>query len=96
MLFGLLIAIPILLYTLVKTHKRQEERILSRFLSKMAAYGYEKGKHEGLEEFTARIEQKEIRDRARMFVEGFEQVYYRDREFTGEIVRDLRAQINRI
>lgn len=96
MLFGLLIAVPILLYILVKTHKRQEERILARFLSKMAAYGYEKGKHEGLEEFIARIEQKEIRDQARMFVEGFEQVYYRDREFTGEIVRGLRAQINRI
>jgi protein-glutamine gamma-glutamyltransferase len=96
MTFGLLIALPLLFYALFRAHKGREERIISKFLSKMAAYGYEKGKHEGLEEFIGRIDKDEIKDRARIFVEDFEQVYYRDRKFTKETSRRLRTKISAI
>jgi hypothetical protein len=62
----------------------------------MAAYGYEKQWSEGLEEFVDRVDREELRDRARSFVDDFEQVYYRDREFTRETIRRLKAHIKRI
>jgi len=95
-IFGLSIAFPVLIYALIKSHKGREKRIISKFLARMAAYGYEKGKHEGLEEFISRIDKEEIKDRARVFVEDFEQVYYRDRKFTRETIRHLRTLISRI
>jgi protein-glutamine gamma-glutamyltransferase len=93
---GLLIVVPVLFYTLIKSYKRREERIISRFLNKMASYGYEKEEYEGLEEFIKRIEREDVRGRAREFVEDFEQVFYRDREFTRETMQRMRSQINRI
>ena len=62
----------------------------------MAAYGYEKDEHEGLEEFINRVDREDIRNRARIFVEDFEQLYYRDREFSRETIRRLKHHITRI
>ncbi len=93
---GLFIALSLLLYTLIKTHKNREERIVSKFLRKMSAYGYEKEEYEGLEEFINRVDQEDIRNRARIFVEDFEQIYYRDKEFTKETIRRLKDHIVRI
>jgi transglutaminase-like putative cysteine protease len=93
---ALLVAIPFFAYVLIKTHKAREERIVSKFLSRMSAHGYEKGRHEGLEEFVSRIDRDDIKDRARVFVEEFERVYYRDMKFTRETTRRLNTLINRI
>jgi protein-glutamine gamma-glutamyltransferase len=93
---GLLIGLVLLLYTLIKIHKNREERVVAKFLHRMAAYGYEKQEYDGLEEFVNRVEREDIRDRARLFVEDFEQVFYRDRKFTKETVRRLMTQIKRI
>lgn len=93
---GLLIALSVLLYVLIKVHKNREERVISKFLDKMASYGYEKQRFEGLEEFVNRVDREDIRNRARSFVEDFEQVYYRDREFTRETIRRLTARIKHI
>ena len=94
--FGLLTALSLFLYTLITKYKKREARIIARFLHRMAAYGYEKQPHEGLEEFVHRIDREDLRDRARGFVEDFEQVYYRDREFTGETIQRLRARVKRL
>lgn len=96
MAVGLLITLSILLYALISKHQSRERRIISRFLDRMTAYGYEKKSHEGLEEFINRLDREDIKDRARIFVESFEQVYYRDSQFTRETIRRLRAQIKRI
>jgi protein-glutamine gamma-glutamyltransferase len=96
MSFALMVAVPMLVYALLRSLKGREERIISKFLSRMAVHGYEKGKHEGLEEFISRVDREEIKDRARIFVEEFEQVYYRDTKFTNETTRRLKARINRI
>jgi protein-glutamine gamma-glutamyltransferase len=96
LLIALLIAILLFIYTIIKSHKGRADRIISKFLARMVVYGYAKEKHEGLEEFISRIDRKEIRDRAQIFVEDFEQVYYRDRTFTRETVRRLSTRISRI
>ena len=96
LVIALLIAILLSIYTIIKSHKKRADRIISKFLARMAVYGYAKEKYEGLEEFINRIDREEIRDRARIFVEDFEQVYYRDRAFTSETIRRLRTQISRI
>jgi protein-glutamine gamma-glutamyltransferase len=93
---GLLIALSLLLYALFKIHKNREDRVVAKFLQRMAAYGYEKHACEGLEEFVNRVDKADIQDRARLFVEDFEQVYYRDREFTRATIRRLMTQIKRI
>jgi protein-glutamine gamma-glutamyltransferase len=94
--FGLLTALALVLYLLISKHKKREARIIARFVRRMAAYGYEKQPHEGLEEFVHRVGREDLRDRARGFVEDFEQVYYRDREFTGETLQRLRARVKRL
>lgn len=93
---GLLITLCVFLYSLISKYQRPERRIISRFLDRMAAYGYEKKPHEGLEEFINRLDREDIKDRARIFVEDFEQLYYRDRLFTRETIRRLRTQIKRL
>lgn len=90
---GILIAFSLLLWVLLTKHKNREERIISRFLHRMAAHGYEKHAHEGLEEFTQRIDREDLRERARAFVEEFEEIYYRDREFTRETIQRLRIRL---
>jgi protein-glutamine gamma-glutamyltransferase len=93
---GLLIAVCVLLYALIKVHKNREERVIAKFLRKMAAHGYEKQENEGLEEFVNRVDREETKDRARLFVDDFEQIYYRDRRFTRETIRRLTSRIRRI
>ncbi len=65
---------------LVFLGKRQplEKRLVTRFVKQLAAHGYERSPHEGLEEFIARIEEVEIREKSRVFVEELERIFYRD------------------
>lgn len=90
---GFLIVAFFLIWVLAIKHRKREERIISRFLHRMAAHGYEKERHEGLEEFIRRISRDDLRDQARGFVEDFEQVYYRDGEFTRETLQRLRSHL---
>jgi hypothetical protein len=62
----------------------------------MASHGYERRKHEGLEELLQRVEEDEVKGRAEKFVEDFEQVYYRDQEFTRATMQRLKRRISRI
>ena len=94
--FAILVALSVLLYALIKNHKNREERVIAKFLHRMSAYGYEREENEGLEEFINRVDKEDIRNRARIFVEDFENIYYRDREFSRETIRRLKNHITRI
>ncbi len=91
---GLFLACSLLLWALFAAgRQRREERLLAGFLRRMAAHGYTKFPHEGLEEFLERIDREDLRARARPFVEDFQQVYYRDREFTRKTIQGLRVRL---
>ncbi len=91
---GIFLACSLLLWALFAAgRQRREERLLAGFLRRMAAHGYTKFPHEGLEEFLERIDRDDLRARARPFVEDFQQVYYRDREFTRKTVQGLRLRL---
>lgn len=90
---GILLAVFLLLWALFANPKSREERIIARFLQRMAAHGYEKHAHEGLEEFVQRIDRKDLQGRAQAFVDDFEEVYYHDRPFTRETLERLRLRL---
>jgi protein-glutamine gamma-glutamyltransferase len=71
--------------------RSREQKLISRFLKRMAARGYRKGKSEGLEEFAARIAQPALREKAQIFVSDFEELFYKDKPFT----RDSAARLGR-
>lgn len=80
---------------LVKPRTRAE-RILSRFLRKMARLGYRKRNNEGLEEFLARIDESDVRAGAEIFVAEFQAIYYADRTLGKEEADRLEGHINAI
>lgn len=91
---GLFFACSLLLWALfVAGRQRRKERLLAGFLRRMAAHGYAKSPHEGLGEFLVRIDREDLKARARPFVEDFQQVYYRDREFTRKTIQGLRGHL---
>ncbi len=98
------ILLPLLLLALgfcgylfhVRRKKGPHERIIAQFLRKMASHGYEKGKGEGLEEFIRRVEDKALRHNARLFVDEFEQIYYKDMKFTRQAISHLKNHIRKL
>jgi len=91
---GLFLACSLLLWAwFAAGRQRREERLLAGFLRRMAAHGYTKFPHEGLEEFLERVDREDLRARARPFVEDFQQVYYRDQEFTRKTIEGLRLHL---
>ncbi|GLI36386.1 transglutaminase family protein [Desulforhabdus amnigena] len=98
------IFLPLLLLTLgfcgylfhVHRKKGPHEKIVAQFLRKMASHGYEKGKGEGLEEFIRRVEDKALQDNARLFVDEFEQIYYKDMKFTRQAISSLKNHIRKL
>lgn len=76
--------------------KGPDKRLIEKFQKKVGRYGYHRQRSEGLEEFVARIEPAEIRQRAEKFVNEFESIYYRDEKFTRERVKTLRRYLGEI
>lgn len=77
----------------IRKRKERHERLLSRFLRRLASRGYKRKRGEGLEELVSRIEQKDLRIRAGIFVEEFQQVFYRDGKFSRRQIEHLENQI---
>jgi transglutaminase-like putative cysteine protease len=84
------------LYSLLRSRKAAEERLLALFLGKLKRRGYVKSRPQGLEEFVTLIKEDDLRHRARSFVEQFEALYYRDRKLTKEEARRLRRVLNEL
>lgn len=69
-------------YHLIFKRETPDKTIVISFLKKMDKYGYEKSKSEGLEEFTQKIKENQIRENAYQFAREFEKIYYKDRKIT--------------
>ncbi len=93
---GVVVALGLLAFLLLKPRRTADERLIARFLGKMASHGYERGRSEGLEEFLARVGDENLRVRAALFTEEFERIYYTDRKFTSEDVRRLEQNIREL
>lgn len=76
--------------------KPPEKKLVVRFQRKLRHHGYNRKSSEGLEEFVARIEDGELREKAGQFVEGFQSIYYRDGVFSAEEERSLKRRIREI
>jgi transglutaminase-like putative cysteine protease len=91
------LALIVLIIILVgRRRRRPEQKLVAQFLRRMVKRGYEKGAGEGLEEFVSRVGEPELREKAQDFVDGFQDVFYRDREFTAEEIRRLKFRIRQM
>lgn len=92
----ILFLIP-LLYILARRLKRSPgQELVALFLRRMVKRGYRKGAAEGLEEFAGRVGEPELKVKAEDFVSGFQDIFYRDREFTAEEVKSLKSRIRKM
>lgn len=95
-----LLALPLLVffgYALLRiARKRADERLVAKFQNRMSHLGYRRKNYEGLEEFTARIEEADLRQKAEQFVDKFESIYYRDRNFNNDDKRLLERYISEL
>jgi len=70
--------------------KSPDQKILTSFLKRMEKRGYPKRPSQGLEEFASTVQDKDIGQKATLFVKHFQEVYFRDKVFTKSDIRDLR------
>jgi len=73
--------------------KERHERLVSKFLKRMAFRGFQKRESEGLEEFVARIDREDLRIKAKGFVNEFQKVFYKDRKFSKQQIEHLENHI---
>jgi transglutaminase-like putative cysteine protease len=84
---GAWVAVPALLKY---RSKSPDQKILTSFLKRMEKRGYPKRPSQGLEEFASTVQDKDIGQKATLFVKHFQEVYFRDKVFTKSDIRDLR------
>ncbi len=72
---------------------RPEQMLISRFFCKMRKRGYIRSRGEGLEEFSSRISEPELKIRATEFVSEFQDIYYRDRKLGAYETKRLKSLI---
>jgi hypothetical protein len=73
--------------------KPSVKRIISDFEDLMKIRGYQRMPNEGLEEFTSRISDKSLREKASRFVTEFHGLYYRDRKIGLEEIARLKRML---
>ena len=73
-----------------------EVKVLDRFLIRLEKFGYQKQKSQGLEEFVGTIADENVRAKSLIFAREFEKLYYKDRHFSTQDVKDLRAIIRTV
>jgi protein-glutamine gamma-glutamyltransferase len=79
---------------LVRRRVPREKRLLMSFLKRLENHGYQKTPGQGLEEFTSRIEDGGLRQRASAFVSEFQETYFKDQPFDGERLRRLKGIVD--
>lgn len=90
------IALLASLYWAIQYRPSPSDRLLTRFLRKMAHHGFAKAPGEGLEELVSRVPESDLKQTAWRFVQEFQRVYYRDMPFTKERLRTLRQHLKEI
>lgn len=73
--------------------KHPEEVILKEFLEAMAKKGYIKSQSEGLHEFVLRVNDEQLRQKALRFAVNFEGLFYKDKQFSHQVCKELRKLI---
>lgn len=95
-----LLAIPLIVFFVYAVfraaRKRPQDKLIARFQNRMSQLGYERRDCEGLEEFTARIEDQNVRRKAQQFVNKFESIYYKDRNFSNDDRKLLNRHISEL
>jgi hypothetical protein len=77
--------------------KPPEQKILASFLKKMEKRGYRKKASQGLEEFVCTVKDGSTgQAAAALFVKRFQEVYFRDKIFTRNDIRDLKQILSTI
>ncbi|MGO9380273.1 MAG: transglutaminaseTgpA domain-containing protein [Dissulfurispiraceae bacterium] len=84
-----------LLYRLIR-RKAPERRMIDKFTKKMRKYGYSRSMSEGLQEFTAKIEEPGLREKVHVFTTELEGLYYRDKGMTRDNLARLRRLLDDI
>lgn len=74
----------------------RKERLLAKFQRRMARHGYARKPTEGLDEFSARVEDEKLRAGARNFVEAYQRVVYKDGVFTRDDVARLEESLKEL
>ncbi|MCL4492100.1 MAG: DUF3488 and transglutaminase-like domain-containing protein [Nitrospirae bacterium] len=85
-----------ILYIIIRGKKTPEEEIMSAFSKKMGRLGHPRTRSEGLEEFAAKIDDGERKERVYEFVREFERHYYRDSRLSKKDIQKLRELIRAI
>jgi protein-glutamine gamma-glutamyltransferase len=85
---------------LLKTHGIRRTpaaiKLVGEFNDIMKRRGYPRGRHEGLEELLARVSDAELHEKARRFVDCFEELYYRDQPIGRAEVKTLRTYLEEL
>ncbi len=76
--------------------RSREEKVMGFFLKRMKRAGYVKESSQGLEEFINTVQEKSIRDKASLFVEEFEIVFYKDKSLKTGDVKRMKEMIKEI
>ncbi len=76
---ALIVFLLIAISYVIKNRKSLEHRLVGRYEKRLFKRGYKRLDNEGLREFTMRIEDKELRKRALLFVDALESLYYKDK-----------------
>ena len=90
---SLLLAAVLVIFGLTKARKSPERKLIAGFEKRMTRRGYRRHPSEGLEEFVARVAEPDLQVKASRFVKEFEEVFYRDRPFRGNAVKQLESTI---
>lgn len=86
------------LYVFFKIYQyfNKKRDLLNRFFSIMKKQGFERKKHEGLEEFISKIDNSEIKLKAEKFVKEYEKIYFKDKKITKEEHRKLKVLLEQL
>ena len=76
--------------------KPHEMRVLDQYLGRLAKLGFKKRKSQGLEEFTRTITDEKLREKSVAFTREFEKLFFKDKPFSVEDVKRLKAIIGTI
>lgn len=69
---------------------KERKNPLYRFQYIMKKYGFERKKNQGLEEFVHTLKDTALKEKVERFVRVYEEIYFKDKEFTKEDLRKLK------
>ncbi len=86
----------IFLTIFLKNRPPPEKRLVTAFLKRLAVHGYKRSPHEGLEELAARIEDRNLQEKCRLFVEALHKAVYRDEQINKAQAAHLKEMIRNL